>query len=54
MKKEFIVPSLEVKMFNRVCVMDDSNVVQGSNVQDAQDELKKSGVSVDNIAVLVI
>jgi hypothetical protein len=54
MKKEFIVPSLEVKMFSRVCEMTDSAVTQGSNVDDAKAALTKDGVDVANIKVLTI
>jgi hypothetical protein len=54
MKKEFIVPSLEVKKFNRVFEMTDSAVTQGSNVDDAKTALEGQGVNVDNIKVLTI
>jgi hypothetical protein len=49
MKKEFIVPSLEVKKFDRVCEMTDS-----TNVGDAKAALKEQGVDVNNIKVLTI
>jgi hypothetical protein len=59
MKKEFIVPSLEVKMFNKsnlITLSENTGTdpVTGSNVDDATAALTQDGVSADNIKVLTI
>jgi hypothetical protein len=59
MKKEFIVPSLEVKMFNKsnlITLSENTGTdpVQGSNVDDATKSLTDANISVANIAVLTI
>jgi hypothetical protein len=59
MKKEFLVPSLEVKMFNKsnlITLSENTGTdpVQGSNVDDATAALTQGGVDVANIKVLTI
>lgn len=48
MKKEFIMPSLEMKKFNKEVVMDLS---VGTNAQAAEDALKND-VNINKVAVI--
>ncbi|MDO5398842.1 MAG: hypothetical protein Q4G33_13030 [bacterium] len=51
MKKEFIMPSLEMKKFSREVVMDASLVPQ--NVEEAEKALK-GNTSINQVAVITL
>lgn len=52
MKKEFIMPSLEMKKFSKMVVMD-STVPQPQNVDEATDALK-GDASINQVAVITL